>query len=859
MKPKLISRSFFFGCLAMVACGAVEFAAHAQSPQLQPGQKLDPLSMQWPRFFATNGYEFAVYHPQVAKWPGNQIEGRFATAVRPAGTSNETLGVVFFKARTEIDKMSRLVTLEDFQITKMDFPTQRAMQKIYQTIIQSELPQAAKTIPLDHLEAVFVISGEVEKAKIQQVDNTPPRIIYTTTPSLLALVDGAPILKPLVGTYERVVNTRSILLHNTNIFEYGYYLYAASNWYSAPSIEGPWTVDLTPPGDINPALAAAFATKQVDPAFPKVPLAAPLTVYVSTVPAELIQTTGQANLLSYETTDLLYVSNSDNAIFYYLDDANYYVLISGRWFKAVSLYGPWAFVPPGKLPEAFKSIPPEGPKSNVLVSIPGTPMAQEAVIANSIPQTATIKRAEAKLTVEYVGGPSFLAIPGTSLQYAVNTVTPVIMVNAKTYYACQAGVWFVSGSSLGPWTVATSVPSVIYTIPTTCPIHYVTYTYVYGFTPQLVYVGYTPGYMGTIVAPGGVVVYGTGYVYPPVIIGTTYVSYPPTYGSGAALALGATVGFAVGFAAGSSSSCWYEPHYGCYSYAYYGSSYSYAHCNVNSCNYYTHYGTAVSSTGAYGYNPYTGNEYASKSSSGYNPYTGTHGTVNSSATYNPYSGQASGSKNGSWYNPYTGASGSGHATANANVYTGNYNATRQASGTTASGGNYSGSSKITGNVDSGNYNASRQGSYNNAATGESASAQKSVSGNVYNNTATVNSSGTAQNSKTGNSTSWNNGTVTSDKNGNTYTYNQGQTSQNKSTAQSESSANHPSSQSSWSSKGWDSSSWNKSGSASSNAGRESWGQSTGSDRFSSWSHSGGGGWGGSHGGGGWGGGGGFRR
>jgi hypothetical protein len=561
----------------------------AAAPAPAPGQALNPLSLGWPRFFATNGYEFAVYQPQISKWPGNQLEGRFAVAVRPAGTSNETYGVVFFKTRTEIDKFNRLVTLEDFQITKLDFPTQRGMQKLYQTIIQSELPQTAKTIPLDHLEATFAAAAEVEKGKIQQVDNTPPRIIYTTVPSLLVLVDGAPMLKPLVPNYERVVNTRSILLLNTNLFSQGYYLYAASNWYSAPSLEGPWMVNVTPPSDINTALEAAMATKQVDPAYPRAPLLAPPAIYVSTTPTELLQSTGVANLLSVAGTDLLYVSNSDNAIFYYLDDANYYVLISGRWFKGQSLYGPWAYVAAGTLPADFKKIPPDSPKSNVLLSVPGTPQAQEAVIASTIPQTATVYRDKATLTVEYIGGPSFVAIPGTSLQYAVNTVTPVIKVNAKSYYTCQGGVWFVSASALGPWAVATSVPAVIYTIPTTCPIHYVTYVYVYGYTASVVYVGYTPGYMGVIIAPGGTVVYGTGYVYPTVVVGTTYVSSPPTYGSGASFALGAAVGFAFGYCAGHSSSCYYEPYWGCYHYAY-PYHYSYAGYNVNGCSQYTHWG-----------------------------------------------------------------------------------------------------------------------------------------------------------------------------------------------------------------------------------------------------------------------------
>ncbi len=803
-------------CLGLFLVGMSALQPRVQAQTLQPGQKLDPLSMEWPRFFATNGYEFAVYQPQISKWPGNQIEGRFAVAVRPAGTSNETYGVFFFKARTEIDKVNRLVTLEDFQISKVNFPTQNGMQKIYQMIIEDELPRAAKTIPLDHLEAVFVVSAEVAKAKIQPVKNDPPRVIYTTQPSLLILVDGAPILKPLVVNYERVMNTRAILLLNTNFVYQGYYLYAASNWYSAPSLEGPWTVNMLPPNDLNIALEAVFASKQVDPMYPKSPLAAPLTVYVSTTPAELLQSTGVANLLSVAGTDLLYVSNSDNAIFYYLDDANYYVLISGRWFKSLSLYGSWAFVPPGKLPGDFKKIPPVNPKSNVLASVPGTPMAQEAVIANSIPQTATIERDKAKLAVTYVGPPGFTPIQGTSLKYATNTTTPVIMVNPMSYYSCEGGVWFVSPGSIGPWAVALSVPSVIYTIPVSCPIHYVTYSYVYGSTVTYVYVGYTPGYMGTVIAPGGVVVYGTGYYYPPVVVGTIYVTYPPTYGYGWGMAVGAAAGFAFGYCAGVNSSCWCEPHWGCYGYAYpYG--YSYTHVNCNSANFYTSWGTAVHATGSYGYNAYTGTSWGTQHANTFNPYTGTVGSVSRGAAVNPYTGGYAAGSHGSWYNPYSGAQASGSKGVEGNAYTGNYAAGKQ-------GGGY--------NPTTGMYGAAQKGTVGNAYTGTSSSVDRGVVGNA----------------NTGNKVAWNNGNVYADKNGNAYSYNSSSGVNKYNTSAAQSAAK--SSSSSWSDSGWNSSNWNKSGGASSDASRESWGQSTGSDRFSSWSHSGGGGWGGFHGGGG---------
>jgi hypothetical protein len=64
-------------------------------------------------------------------------------------------------------------------------------------------------------------------------------------------------------------------------------------------------------------------------------------------------------------------------------------------------------------------------------------------------------------------------------------------------------------------------------------LHYVTYAYVYDYTPQTVVVGYTPGYLGTVVAPTGVVVYGTGYFYPPVYAGALWYPPPVTYGFGA--------------------------------------------------------------------------------------------------------------------------------------------------------------------------------------------------------------------------------------------------------------------------------------------------------------------------------------
>ncbi len=742
--------------------------------------------LQWPRFYATNGYEFAAYQPQISSWPSNQLEGRFVTAIRPAGTTNETYGIVFFTARTEVDKINRLVTLEDFTITSLNFPTHPAMEDQYRAMLLSLSGQSVKVIPLDHLEAILAVSSDAVQAKAQAVVNDPPQIFYSDEPSLLVLVDGPPVLKDLTGNYQRVINTRNILFYNTVLTNF--YLYADNQWFMAPALTGQWYApDMVPP-DIDDALGAALATREVDPLYPKDMDAPPVSqVFVSTTPAELLQTIGSPNLVSVPGTDLLYVENTSSAIFYYIDDSSYYVLISGRWFKAPNLSSAWAFVPPGQLPGDFKKIPPDSDKSNVLMSVPGTPQAQEAVIANSIPQTATIQRDQATLKVAYYGTPSFTPIAGTTLAYAANSQTPVIMVAPNSYYACQGGVWFVSTTDQGPWVPATSVPPAIYTIPPSCPINYVTYSYIYGYTPSVVYVGYTPGYMGTVVAPGGVVVYGTGYYYPPVVYGSAWVAYPPTYGYGASFALGAAVGFSFGFAA--AHCC--EPSWGCYHWA--GSyGYSYSHVNVNGCNYYNHWGSTAHVASSYSYNAYNGNEYANRSASTFNPYTGTHGSGYSSATYNPYNGNASAQRNGSWSNPSSGANAQASSSANANRYNGNYSGSRQASG----------------------YNPN---------TGVYASGQSSVSGNAYNGSYSRSSSGTVGNVNTGNSASWNNGTMTADNNGNMYSYNQSTGAQK-----------YNSSNNSWQSVDQSDADYNRTSSA----------QSTGEQRYNSWSSGGGGGRGG---------------
>jgi hypothetical protein len=191
--------------------------------------------------------------------------------------------------------------------------------------------------------------------------------------------------------------------------------------------------------------------------------------------AELIIFNGQPDFVPIVGTQLLWASNTTNDVLIDTANNNYYVLLAGRWFRSTALTGPWAFVPSNAMPPGFAQIPPASLAAAVLPSVAGTPQAQQAAIANTIPQTATVPLKNGPtFTPNFDGPPQYSQIPGTPLTYVANSSVPVIQVSPNGYDAVTAGVWFTATQLTGPWVVANSVPSVIYTIPPSSPIYYVT-------------------------------------------------------------------------------------------------------------------------------------------------------------------------------------------------------------------------------------------------------------------------------------------------------------------------------------------------------------------------------------------------
>lgn len=776
------------------------------------------------------GATISVFQPQVDSWSGNQLKAYAAVRVKTATKQDTDYGVIWFSAQTEVDKVNRMVTLEDFVVTKQSFPTLANNGSAYANAFILNLPWS-KTIPLDMLEAALQVTNAAEQQKKYQLQNDPPRIIFSLTPAVLALVDGVPVLRPAADNLQKVINTRALILFDTQ--KKMYYLALEDGWVEAPTIDGPWNLAKhAPTKSLDKIRQAAEANDQNQPlGNPQQSLqdsytdGEQATVYVSTTPAELLVTEGEPQYDALPGTTLSYVSNTGCDIFRDSTTNYYYVLLSGRWFQTSSLQsGPWTFVPGTSLPPDFAKIPTYSPKADVLVSVPGTPEAKEAVIANSIPQTATISRTAAALTVTYEGAPVFQPIQGTDLTYAVNTATPVIYVPGNTYYAVNNGVWFVSANATGPWAVATTVPPVIYTIPPSSPVHYVTYVQVYGYTPSVVYVGYTPGYYGTVVSSDGVVVYGTGYYYAPYIGPTVWVPDPYTYGVGASFAWSAAAGWALGFGMGMAIGSWCSPWWGPVGYWGWG------------------WGAPAWGWGGWG-GAAAANVYGRW---GNTAYAGTR-----AAWANPWTGNVGTGARGAYYNPVTGNSGIAAHGENYNAYTGNYTTGSRVSGYNPTTGNrYAAGGGSVSNAYTGNYAAGVHGMNYNQNTGVVHGGAAGVAGNAYTGQSTAGARGFTYNTNTGNGVAHTANNTYATHDGNVYKYNP-------------SSGWQQHGDSGWSSpsSGFDKSSMDSTAAAR-NEGSQRWGN------FSSggWGgRSGGGGWADRAGGGGWGGGGrsfgggGFRR
>lgn len=505
----------------------------------------------WPMTFTSGGDQVQIFKPQPETFDGTSFSARAAVALQRPGDANPIFGALWGSGVLAVDRVERKGTLSAFKVTDIRFPgiTDDAERLRIQDMLSAGILRNAPPISIDWLVAAL----EEEKQASTAYNNTPPDIIYREKPGILLFIDGKPLLKPVEGKVrnsdpvyamnapdmERVVNTPFFVVRPKGG---AYWLYGSGLWYSAQDINGPWRNEKKAPPYVMELAASVDSTYSNERTLDVVP-----EIVVTTKPAVLLDLNGPPQLQPYGNGTLMYATNTDQDLFLDIPSQDYYLLASGRWYATKDLRnGPWRYVSPDALPIGFAQVPEGSAKDGILAHVAGTDAAREAVRDASIPQTARVDRRTTTVSVSYDGAPEFTRINGTDVYSAVNASTVVLRIKGR-YYVVDNAVWFEGNSPDGPWEVSTAVPAEVNSIPPSDPNYRVRYVYIYDHTPDVVFTGYTPGYLGSYVQ-AGTVIYGTGFQYDPWWNSYWYprpytwgfhMSYNPWYGWG----FGATWGY----------------------------------------------------------------------------------------------------------------------------------------------------------------------------------------------------------------------------------------------------------------------------------------------------------------------------
>ena len=511
----------------------VTFGGSFAEAQVEAPPSVDEATPRsWPREIQKGDATIILQRPQLDLWKGDRLTLSIAASVDPGLSRGEVVGSLVLQVNVLSNNETGEATLYNFEFEHAAFDDELIAEQI-SSLMRASIPTSPIIMPLTRLTGLITDQTVID-IEDEPLSKTAPVIYYRETPSVLLMLPEREKRRRFASGINMVADADRPLFEVKGT----YYLFDGVGWLSADSLDATVWADcrMLPkefadlPDDAQFAhIKEAVATLDDGPGLePGEDAGVVPEVIRSSVPAELVVVDGTPAWTRIAETPLLRASNTDSDLFLDTSGQAYYLLVSGRWFKASSPSGDWAMIDASDVPTTFATIPDDVEAYRVVASVPGTIESKEALAMAQVPEIAAIDRNTAELTVVYDGPPKFQAITGTPMQYALNTATAVIRVQGR-YYAMENAVWFESSKATGPWSVASSVPSLIYTIPPDSPLYYVTFVRIYNVDDNIVVTGYTSGYSGVYVS-GSVVVYGTGYYYPYYYWPRWYWGRPPVWG-----------------------------------------------------------------------------------------------------------------------------------------------------------------------------------------------------------------------------------------------------------------------------------------------------------------------------------------
>ncbi|MBM4111605.1 MAG: hypothetical protein FJ254_09685 [Phycisphaerae bacterium] len=487
---------------------------------------------EWPQSNTVGDRTFTVYQPQFDGYDGRIATLSAAITVKQGDALKR--GIMWLRAETAPADIAGEVELHDLHITRLSIDNKDDWAA--RSALQGSLSGVGFTIDRDTMVQDLKLDN-ARSSGTPGLSFEVPDVRFTEVPTVLVPVDGSPVLAAC-GSWQKVVNTPFVLLQSPN--GRWFVRVGATQWMSAPTMTGTYAASDAPPADVVAALGTPKPLTEGNPV--QEPESAsgmkpvlPSTVLVTTKPSALVSTMGKP-ALKQVAAGVSEVTNANVVVLKTASPAAWWTLISGRWFSASDLKGPWAYVPPTQLPSSFRSLPKTGRLAAARASVPGTVEAYESIVAAREIQTVTVK-ADTPCQMSWRGEPAWSGVDGIDgLSYGTNASQPTFKFE-DAFWCCADGMWFKGSSATGPWAITDSVPMQIYRVPPTNPDYAATYVEIFGSTHgddgslASVTFGFTAGYLGTYLHDG-TTVFGTGYSYSAASDGdTTYDPAPQTYGT----------------------------------------------------------------------------------------------------------------------------------------------------------------------------------------------------------------------------------------------------------------------------------------------------------------------------------------
>ncbi len=111
----------------------------------------------WPRQFASTSGTFIVYQPQPEQLEGEHLSARAAFSLQKADSASVRFGVLWFRARVQVDRDSSLVTESELDVTRVRLPgTPAAEASRYEQMVETEAASWDLSGSLEQLQAEFL-------------------------------------------------------------------------------------------------------------------------------------------------------------------------------------------------------------------------------------------------------------------------------------------------------------------------------------------------------------------------------------------------------------------------------------------------------------------------------------------------------------------------------------------------------------------------------------------------------------------------------------------------------------------------------------------------------------------------------